>query len=1053
MFDRALLARAASIALVTLMTFGSSTFAAPAASANADVTDSAASSNDVAALPPSEEGHDADPATSGVEEQAVTEPVDPMPPSDVAPANDAATVEPVVEQEVPESGAVADPEVLAQNPLTLTTGELSWGVSSSLRALSASAGARPEPLGNTLNAAEGEAVVWQNGSGISAADGTTLDMQFDDADGVRFNLLPSPGESGGTVSLAIAAPRVVVLSPGVGELHVDITTQEVNSSGVAGQHSEVADVVLADLQLPDPEISPAALVWSGVTATLTASGAEFLGDSFEAGAELDPLTFATASALPSEYRTLDVSPKETTTTIEASKSSISEGDALTVIASVTPGEARGSVQFFDAEKKLGAVVHSDAGVFELTTKKLHAGSRTITAEFTPDDSAQFAPSTSASVTVKVAPAAPPVTEGKVAGATLNWGVKASFRNYIYKFTAFKGESKLLGTTTQPVTEGEFRWSGGSGTAMSDGSKADVSYGKGNGVHFRSHPMTGGYALDLTFTNPRVVVNSATAGELRMDVTGFKFKNMNEIGAPFSLRDVKMATLALPTPTASSDGKALTWTGASATLTKEGAVAFGGFYDANETLDPLTFSLPLDTAVSTKTPTSINLSAAATKLSDGEKVALSARVSPRLAGTVVFSAGGTALGKPVTVKKGEAAKLQVRLPSGIHSVIASFSPASSEYGHSLSNAVKITVTSGSAPPESGGTPTSTQAAGSLNWGVSSAFVAYTTCVNKEDFGFSHCAKGAVSTSGVGAGYLFPQSTDSSWNKAAQTGTVNYSGVVSFTGYGMTMFRVANPSITVTDSNTATLNTGNDTSFGSASYSLDLSSADKAVGPNGEVTWSNVPVRGTLSSGGAGGSGSQSIGLDNLSFTVGAASAVSYGSTEQGSDKEKRTAADSAPATTGITVLTDAAKIKPGGRIELEARGFDPKDEGVLVVLYGAAGTDPVVLDEEATASEAGLVSWSGTLPKEATGEHTITLQGSTDAGAVIDILDIEAAKKAAAKSPVALAEQQEAQAAGVAAAAATPANMSTWEWWASAGGLVAIAACMTLLVIRQRKLVG
>ncbi|RGE16727.1 HtaA domain-containing protein, partial [Leucobacter sp. wl10] len=342
-----------------------------------------------------------------------------------------------------------------------------------------------------------------------------------------------------------------------------------------------------------------------------------------------------------------------------------------------------------------------------------------------------------------------------------------------------------------------------------------------------------------------------------------------------------------------------------------------------------------------------------------------------------------------------------------------------------------------------------AAGSLSWGVSARFAAYTTCEGKEGFGISHCAKGSISTSGVGAGYLFPQAAGSSWDRSTQTGTVNYSGTVSFSGYGMTMFNVTNPSITVTGPTSAVLNTGNSTAYGSTSYQLDLASGGKSVGANGEVTWSNVPVLGSLSSGGAGGSGNQSIGFDALTFTVGSEARVNYGSTRAGADtKPKRTPAATPPATTGITVLTDADKITAGGRIEIEASGFDADDEGVLVVLYGDGG-EPMVLDEEAGADAGGVVRWSGTLPRDIEGPHTITLQGSIDAGAAIDVTD--GTKKPAARAGLAAngVADDRLSAAGVLPAPG-PAGTALWEWWAGALGLAAIAACTTLLAVRQRR---
>ncbi|WP_449277113.1 HtaA domain-containing protein [Leucobacter sp. GX24907] len=335
------------------------------------------------------------------------------------------------------------------------------------------------------------------------------------------------------------------------------------------------------------------------------------------------------------------------------------------------------------------------------------------------------------------------------------------------------------------------------------------------------------------------------------------------------------------------------------------------------------------------------------------------------------------------------------------------------------------------------------AGSLTWGISSGFADYTT--NKKRAGGK--SGGKILTSGVGGGrggWVFPQASGGSWNKSSQTGTVRYSGVVIFTAHkGLMNESFSNPVITVSNSSSGTI------SSGGRSFRLDLASANKSVGANGEVTWSNVPVAGSISGGGTGGGGS--IPVDPLSFTVGSASKVSYGSTADGApEKPQRTAAATPPARDGITVLTDAEKITAGGRIQLESAGFDPEDEGVLVVLYEDVDeTEPIVLDEEATADESGRVEWSGTLPKDVTGDYVITMQGSIDTGAELDILkkrDKTSAKTAEAKRGVQAVAEDEAVAAGIIPGT----GMALWEWWLAAGGLVAIAASTSLLAMRQRR---
>ncbi|CAG7620942.1 hypothetical protein LEUCIP111803_02400 [Leucobacter soli] len=788
----------------------------------------------------------------------------------------------------------------------------------------------------------------------------------------------------------------------------------------------------------DPGAEPAA------PAETTAPDEDGAADDSDSSSDVGTGADAQSSTQAQRARSLDEPEAiQTSIALTPAKATIDHGGSVTLTATVTPVEVTGTVTLLDDQHAIGdpETVVDGAAVF--TLDDLTVGTHRLSAGFLPDDADAYSGAASDTIEIRV------IGEAEVEGAKLTWGVKASFRNYIYNFTSFKGRAALLGDARQPAAKGVYVWPNGSGTVKTDGSAADVTFGAADGVHFQSHPMTIGgksvYALDMTFTKPRIVITSPTTGELRMDAAGYEFKSMTEVGAPYLLENALIATLRLPTPT--KKGTTFTWTDAAATLTSEGAIAFGEFYEPGETLDPVTFSLPADGEIVVKEQTKTKLSATPKKATKGKKVTFTASVSPKLAGTVTFTYAGKQLGKPVSVKKGKASLATTSLPVGIHSVRASFSPKDdSTYGHSVSNAVDITVLAKQAKTKKRTTPSSGSAEGSLLWSVSDKFTAYTTCDGKEAYGMSHCAKGSVSTSGVGSGYLFPQASATKWNARTQTGTVAYSGRVTFTGYGQTMFQVLNPSITVTGPNSATLHTGNTTAYGAASYRLDLGNASKTVGAGGEVTWSGVAVIGSMSSGGAGGSGSQSIGFDSLSFTVGATSSKSFGSSSAGTDETQRTPAETAPASTGITVLTDADRLRPGGRIEIEASGFEANETGILVVLY----SEPILLDDAATADANGVVRWSGTLPKGLSGEHTITLQGSVDAGAVIDLAETDDGSDgagAANGTPTAV-EAQSVQAAGLAAAPAP--GMGLWEWWASAAGLVLIAACTTTLAVRQRR---
>jgi hypothetical protein len=115
-------------------------------------------------------------------------------------------------------------------------------------------------------------------------------------------------------------------------------------------------------------------------------------------------------------------------------------------------------------------------------------------------------------------------------------------------------------------------------------------------------------------------------------------------------------------------------------------------------------------------------------------------------------------------------------------------------------------------------------------------------------------------------------------------------------------------------------------------------------------------------------------------VGSASSPSAGTivVASASARTGNTPAATPPATDGITV-TDGELVE-GGEITAEADGFQPNESGILVVVY----SEPTVLAENLTADAAGHVSWTVTLPRGLTGEHTLTFQGSVDRGVVLDI---------------------------------------------------------------------
>lgn len=280
-------------------------------------------------------------------------------------------------------------------------------------------------------------------------------------------------------------------------------------------------------------------------------------------------------------------------------------------------------------------------------------------------------------------------------ATMDWGVKSSFRNYLLGSIAH-GSIELLGTTTADAemkeSASQFHWSSGTGTASADGSGLNVSFGEGNGVHLTGHEMTvdgvTGDALDMKFTNPRIEVESASAAMLYFDVKSREFEGMTSVSETFFEEDnVAVANIALPE--VEQSGNTLTWTNAATTMTEQGAVAFGGFYDAGTALDALTFSA---TVVEPAVTTTTSLAASATSVDVGSEVTLTATVDPAEAsGEVQFVNGEDELGEAVLVDGGEAVLTTDELAEGDHSITAAFTPAdAAAYTASTSSAVTVTV---------------------------------------------------------------------------------------------------------------------------------------------------------------------------------------------------------------------------------------------------------------------------------------------------------------------------------------------------------------------------
>jgi hypothetical protein len=175
--------------------------------------------------------------------------------------------------------------------------------------------------------------------------------------------------------------------------------------------------------------------------------------------------------------------------------------------------------------------------------------------------------------------------GQVTDGALDWGVKASFRNYILGPIA---NGTIEASAGADSIGGLFRFAATGGNYDSDGGTLDATFA--GTVRFSGHVVGGSPLLDLAVSDPRVVLGP-DGGTLFLDVESLPLSGDERLVAS----DVAFAELDLPAGVPAPVDGVLTLTDVPATLTEAGAEAFAGFYVAGEDLDPLTIILAIDDA--------------------------------------------------------------------------------------------------------------------------------------------------------------------------------------------------------------------------------------------------------------------------------------------------------------------------------------------------------------------------------------------------------------------------------------------------------------------------
>ncbi|UCR88441.1 HtaA domain-containing protein [Mycetocola spongiae] len=329
----------------------------------------------------------------------------------------------------------------------------------------------------------------------------------------------------------------------------------------------------------------AATTWSGVPVSVTAAGGELFQGRYDSA---DPLSFtigapaaapagasgtvlAASAASKAAALPIPATPPASTGLIldEATLAALANGEVGTVTADgFQPNEKNIRVIVYSDPIVLGTISANAAGVASWTGSlpaTLEPGEHTLT----------FQGSVNKGVVITVA--APDLAEGcTVEGATLSWGFKASFLNYIEGIARGEYVAGDGATFTYPA----FGFTAGTGHYLSEKASGLVTWP--GSIHFTGH----GGILDTTVSNPRIELVDASTAFLLLDIHG-----TTQDGAAVDQKSVRFATLAVDGSNLTRSGDALVGTAIPAALTAEGSAAFGT-YPAGEALDAVTFEVPL-----------------------------------------------------------------------------------------------------------------------------------------------------------------------------------------------------------------------------------------------------------------------------------------------------------------------------------------------------------------------------------------------------------------------------------------------------------------------------
>ncbi|MFF2273003.1 HtaA domain-containing protein, partial [Agromyces sp. NPDC058136] len=376
---------------------------------------------------------------------------------------------------------------------------------------------------------------------------------------------------GGQLAVSFADPTLRVMSPTAGILSVVVNGDRV-------------DLASVDLGAAARSASNGAVRFTGAPVTLLQTGVAAFNGFYVAGQALAPLTAvlgAPAAAPAGDTGVVaTVAAAKSTRAIPATPPATTgiELDQATLAALVAGERVTVSVGGFEPnESDIHVVVYSDPVVLERELQADAGGVATWTGTLPAgleagDHTLTFQGSVAKGVRFTLAA---PSGQCTVADATLDWGVKESFRSYLSSGIA-NGEWQVQGASE---TDGVFGFTSGTGAFDEQAERGTVAFG--GSIRFTGHEGV----LDTTIANPGLEFDGTGVAYLTLDVSG-----TTQDGTPVEAKRVRFAELDLASGFAATDG-ALTGADVPATLTADGAAAFGT-YAAGEELDPVDFTIPL-----------------------------------------------------------------------------------------------------------------------------------------------------------------------------------------------------------------------------------------------------------------------------------------------------------------------------------------------------------------------------------------------------------------------------------------------------------------------------